>query len=85
MDVKFKIGDRIRRQEGVNLSGQEGVITHIAQRSSVGHILTIRRTNDKTVIWYGTFCDLIKDSDLVSLCNCNIDILMAKGCQCKGN
>lgn len=83
MAEKFKVGDLIRRKDGVTLSDQEGVITHISQRSSVGHVLTIRRTNTKTAIWYGIFCQLVeKKEEQEKLCRCDIQILMRKGCQC---
>ena len=90
MDVKFKIGDKVKRIYNDKLKGQEGIIIKIKRQNTVANltndILTIKRTNyfsDKTVIWHGMFCELVEESS--DLCNCNIDILMAKGCQCKGN
>ena len=84
MDVKFKIGDKVRRIKG-SCSPGEGVIIKIKQDYSLNHILTVQKTtgNKKKVIWNGMFCEVIKDS--ASLCNCELDILMTVGCQCKGN
>ncbi len=79
MDVKFKIGDKVRRVSDSQLISHdnEGVVVKVFE-----HKLIIDGKKVKGVVWNKEFSELAEESS--DQCNCDLDILLAKGCQCNG-
>lgn len=81
VDVKFKVGDRVRRIQNSQLGhpyDNEGIIVKIFAKR-----LIIDGKKVKGIVWWKEFAELVEESS--DLCNCDLDVIMAMGCQCKGN
>ncbi len=88
MAEKFKVGDKIRRKRGhrfVHISNESEIIK-IVSAERIGHELHVLYPPGTRDVWHGQYCELIeKKEEQEKLCRCDMNILMAVGCQCKGN
>ncbi len=86
MAVKFKAGDKIRRNKPGSIKhGQKAVVQSVVQASNVGDIIYVILTNNgQGASWYGKYCELVikKEEKQENPCRCDLQVLMRQGCQC---